>query len=115
METDRLLEAELRIFGARAGRRRRLLVLGEPALEDGAREHADEAAVVDDRHALGVVLLDEAERLVERRVGVDRVVGRLGERRRPASRAGSRPSATTRATSVLRVTTPTSAPSASTT
>ena len=58
---------------------RGLLVLGEPPLEDGPGDDADEAAVVDDRDALRVLRLDEPECLVEGGVGVDRVVGRLGE------------------------------------
>ena len=64
----------------------RLLVLRQPALEDAPREDADEAPfAVDDWHALGVRLLEEAERILERDVGPDRVLGRLGdvpERRR---------------------------------
>ena len=88
------------------GRVVRLLVLGEAPLQDAAREDADEAAVLDHRHALGVVLLEEAEGLVERDVGVDRVVRLLGETRRSRSALGSSPAATTLATSVLRVSTP---------
>ena len=42
-----------------AGRRR--LVLGEAALHDGARQDADEAAVLDDRNALEILLLEETE------------------------------------------------------
>ena len=75
----------------RSGRKRLLvvlflLVLRKPAVEDAAGEDADETVVlVDDRHALGVLGLEEAERLVELDVGADRVVRLLGdvaERRR---------------------------------
>ena len=64
------------------GRRKRLvLVLGEPPLQDAPREDADEPMVlVHDRHALGVLRLEEAERLLERDVRADREVRRLGDR-----------------------------------
>ena len=91
---------------------RRRFVLGEPALQDASREDADEPAALDHRHPLGVVLLEEAERLVERSIGVDRVVSAP----RPARRSRLRrvePGGDDLATSVLRVRTPTSAPSAS--
>src|ERR687891_479067 len=77
--------AETRLRGGRELGRRvlaagRLLVLGQPPLQDAAREDADQTPVaVDDGNALGVVLLEEPERLLERDVGADR-----GARRRPA-------------------------------
>ena len=79
----------------------RRLVLGQTALEHAAREHADELAAVHDRNALGVPLLQQPERLVQRQLRVDRPVRRLGQladrrrprvaarRRRPARRASS--------------------------
>ena len=78
---------------ASALRRRRqlrlgLLVLGQPALQHAARQHADQPAVLDDGHALGVLLLEEAEGLVERRVGVDRRVRLLRDRAEARSCAG---------------------------
>ena len=60
-------------------RRLRPLVLGEAALEHTAREDADEPPLLDHRHALEVVLLELAERLVDVEVGVDRKPRRLGD------------------------------------
>jgi hypothetical protein len=53
-------KSELRELGRR-------LVFGEPALQDAAGQHPDEAAALDDRHAFGVLLLHELERLLDRR------------------------------------------------
>ena len=55
------------------------LVLGEAPPQHAAGEHTDEPATLDDGDALCVVLLEKVEGLVERGVGVDRVVGLLGE------------------------------------
>src|SRR5919199_6500865 len=66
----------LRLLGQLGG-----LVLGEAPLEHRAREDADEPAVLDDRHPLEVVLLEEAERLVDVHVRADRVVRRLDDLR----------------------------------
>ena len=92
---------------------RRRLVLGEPPLDDRAREHADELAVLDDRNALVVLLLEERERVGERRR--ESIVAFGGSAISPSVVVfGSRPCATTSRTSVLRVTTPTSLPSSQT-
>ena len=58
----------------------RRLVLGEAPLQHAPREHADQPAVLDDGHALCVVLLEEAKGLLERDVRADRVVRLLGDR-----------------------------------
>jgi len=50
--------------------RRRWLVLGQPALEHAPREDADEPPVLEHRHALGVVLVEELKVLVGRQVGI---------------------------------------------
>ena len=63
---------------------------------------------VDDRDALGVLGLEEAERLLERHVRADREVGLLGDRAQARSSSDRGPAATTSRTSVFRVTTPTS-------
>ena len=55
------------------------LVLREPTLQHRAREHADEPAVLEHGDALEVVLLEEAERLVQRELGVDRVQRHLDD------------------------------------
>src|SRR6266545_1004308 len=60
-------------------RRVERLVLGEAPLKELPREHADEAAPLDDRHALGVMLLEEPERLLEAQLRVERVVRLLGD------------------------------------
>src|SRR5688572_8526359 len=58
----------------------RLLVLREPPLQDAARKHSDQPPVaVDDGDALEILLLQEAERVLERNVGIDGVVRRLGD------------------------------------
>ena len=57
----------------------RPLVLGQPALQDGAAQHADEASSVDYRDALCVVLLEEPEGRLQVRGRVDRVVRLLGD------------------------------------
>src|SRR5436189_1370560 len=62
-----------------AGLDERRFVLGEPTLQDAAREHADEPAVLDHGHALEIVLLELAERVVERERHIDRVERRLGD------------------------------------
>ena len=87
------------------------LVLGQPALHDRAREHADELAVLDDRHALEVLLLEEAR--TPRRAASPSRSSRSAPRRsrRASSSAGRGRAATTSRTSVLRVITPTSRPS----
>ena len=60
---------------------RLVLVLCEPPLQDAARQDSEQAMLlVDDRHALGVLGLEEAERLLERHVRPDREVRRLGDR-----------------------------------
>jgi hypothetical protein len=55
----------------------RRLVLGEAALDDRARQDADEASALDDGHTLEVELLQHPESLVERQRCVERVVRRL--------------------------------------
>ena len=85
-----------------------------PGAAAGARaRERRRAAVLDDGHTLGVVLLEEAESLVE--ACPRRSCSAAPRRsRRAASSPGSRPVATTSRTSVLRVTTPTSRPSSQT-
>ena len=78
----------------------RRLVLGQPALQHRPREDADEPSVLEHRHALEVVLLEELECLVERQLGAERedagasaIVAAArscaghGRRRRPRGRA----------------------------
>src|SRR4051812_34932003 len=55
----------------------RRLVLRQAALEHAAGEDADELAVVHDRDALGVVVLEELEGLIQREPGGERPAGRL--------------------------------------
>ena len=67
------------------------LVLDEAALDHRPREDADEAAVLDHRHALEVVLLQLPEPLLERHPALEREVGLLrdlAERRRAWVAAG---------------------------
>src|SRR5204863_5328929 len=78
--------AASRLEQNRAGIRIELgrLVLGEAALHDGAREDADEAAsLLDDGHALEVVLLERSEAVVERERAIEREVRRLGDLAQP--------------------------------
>ena len=57
----------------------RRLVLGETALQHGPREDPDEPAVLDDGHALEVVLLERVERLLQVHRRVEREERRLGD------------------------------------
>ena len=92
---------------------RRRFVLRQAAAQDAAREHAHQAAVLDDRNALGVVLLEETESLVQGSSGSSVQSGGSAISPSPVER-GSRPAATTSRTSVLRVITPTKRPSSQT-
>src|SRR5207245_6861525 len=51
------------------------LVFGEPPLQHGAREDADETSAFDDRHALEILVLEHAKGLVEIGGGLDREEG----------------------------------------
>ena len=109
---EREATEEKKSLGLVLGRR---LVLGEPALQD-ARESTPTSRPPSSTGTRSTSCSSRKRNASSSgSVGVDRDVRRLGDRRRSVVERGSRPAATTSRTSVLRVTTPTSAPSSSTT
>ena len=59
------------------------LVLGQSALQHGPGEDADEASLLDHGDAVEILLLEEAERLVEGQLGADHVLRHLDDLAQP--------------------------------